>query len=80
MKNVTVTLPDDVALQARIWAAEADTSVSQFLGRILVERMERESGYEQSKFRFLSRDAVKLQENPQPYPNRDDLHDRASLR
>ena len=80
MKNVTITLPDEVALQARIWAAEADTSVSQFLGRILVERMERESGYEQSKFRFLSRTPVKLRENPQSYPNRDDLHDRASLR
>ncbi len=80
VRNVTITLPDEVALQARIWAAEADTSVSQFLGRILIERMERESGYEQSRSLFLSRGPVILRENPQSYPNRDDLHDRASFR
>ena len=80
VRNVTITLPDEVALQTRIWAAEADTSVSQFLGRILVERMETESGYEQSRIRFLSRSPVKLMKNPQSYPHRDDLHDRASLR
>lgn len=80
VKNVTIALPDQVALQARIWAAEADTSVSQFLGRMLVERMERESGYEQSRIRFQSRSPVNLRENPQPYPNREELHDRSGLR
>lgn len=73
VRNVTITLPDEVALQARIWAAEADTSVSQFLGRVLVERMERESGYEQSRRQFLFRSPVILRENPQSYANRDDI-------
>lgn len=80
MKNVTLTLPDHVARQARIWAAEADTSVSQFLGRMLVERMERESGYEQAGTRYLTRQPVQLRGDSNSYPKREDLHDRASLR
>lgn len=80
MKNVTITLPDHVARQARIWAAEADTSVSQFLGRILAERMERESGYEQARASFLTRQPMRLCGDSHSYPKRDDLHDRASLR
>ena len=28
VKNITITLPDEVALRARIWAAEADASLS----------------------------------------------------
>ncbi len=80
MKNVTLSLPDHVARQARIWAAQADTSVSQFLGRMLVERMEQESGYEQACARYLTRQAVPLRENPQTYPQREDLHDRTHLR
>jgi hypothetical protein len=80
MKNVTLTLPDHVARQARIWAAEADTSVSQFLGRILMERMERESGYEQCSARFLARKAAPLRRDAQTYPQRETLHDRPGLR
>jgi hypothetical protein len=80
VKNVTLTLPDHVALQARIWAAEADTSVSQFLSRMLVERMERESSYEPSGTRYLTRSPVQLREDSQIYPNREELHDRADLR
>ncbi len=42
MKNVSIPLPDHEARQARVWAVDADTRVSQFLGRMLTERMERE--------------------------------------
>ncbi|KAB2642358.1 MAG: hypothetical protein DVB26_02825 [Verrucomicrobia bacterium] len=80
MKNVTITLPDEVALHARIWAAEADTSLSGFLSRMLSERMERESGYQLAQENFLSRQAVSLQQERQPYPKRADLHDRTNLR
>ncbi|MEI6603911.1 MAG: CopG family transcriptional regulator [Verrucomicrobiota bacterium] len=80
MKNVTITLPDEVALHARIWAAEADTSLSGFLSRMLSERMERESGYQRAQENFLSRQAVSLQQESQPYPKRADLHDRSNLR
>jgi hypothetical protein len=46
MKNVTITLDDDTATWARIWAARHNTSVSRLLGQLLAERMEQESGYE----------------------------------
>jgi hypothetical protein len=39
LRNVTVTLEEDVAQWARIEAARRDTSVSRLLGEILKERM-----------------------------------------
>jgi hypothetical protein len=39
LRNVTVTLQEDVAQWARIEAARRDTSVSRLLGEILKERM-----------------------------------------
>jgi hypothetical protein len=39
LKNVTITLDEDVARWARIWAAERDTSVSRLVGELLREKM-----------------------------------------
>lgn len=39
LRNVTVTLEEDVAQWARIEAARRDTSVSRLLGDLLKERM-----------------------------------------
>ena len=39
LRNVTVTLEEDVAQWARIEAARQDTSVSRLLGELLKERM-----------------------------------------
>jgi hypothetical protein len=41
LRNVTVTLEEDVAQWARIEAARRDTSVSRLLGELLKERMEK---------------------------------------
>lgn len=41
LRNVTVTLEEDVAKWARIEAAKRDTSVSRLLGELLKERMEK---------------------------------------
>jgi hypothetical protein len=38
MRNITVTVPDDVYLRARVWAAERDTSVSAVV-KYLLETM-----------------------------------------
>jgi hypothetical protein len=43
LRNVTVTLEEDVARWARIEAARQDTSVSRLLGALLKERMAAES-------------------------------------
>ena len=44
MRNVTVTLEEDVAEWARIEAARRDTSVSRLLGVLLKERMSTQDG------------------------------------
>jgi hypothetical protein len=38
MKNVTITLPDDVARRARVEAARQDKSLSRFVADLLAER------------------------------------------
>jgi hypothetical protein len=38
MKNVTITLPDDLARRARVAAAEQDKSLSRFISDLLEER------------------------------------------
>ena len=44
LRNVTVTLEDDVAKWARIEAARQDTSVSRLLGALLKQRMSASDG------------------------------------
>lgn len=44
LRNVTVTLEEDVAQWARIEAARRDTSVSRLLGELLKERMGKLAG------------------------------------
>jgi hypothetical protein len=44
LRNVTVTLEEDVAHWARIEAARRDTSVSRLLGELLKERMSTQDG------------------------------------
>lgn len=44
LRNVTVTLEEDVAQWARIEAARRDTSVSRLLGALLKERMSSHDG------------------------------------
>ena len=43
LRNITVTLEEDLAQWARIEAAKRDTSVSRLLGELLKERMEKPS-------------------------------------
>jgi plasmid stability protein len=77
MKNITVTVPDDVYRNARIRAAERGTSVSALVGEYLRSLSERQAAFSrleaqqrqiQSEIRrFRARDRL----------DRDQLHDRA---
>ncbi len=49
MKNVTVSLPDDVYREARIRAAERDTSLSALVRDFLVSLGEEETDFERRK-------------------------------
>jgi plasmid stability protein len=77
MKNITVTVPDDVYRNARIRAAERGTSVSALVAEYLRSLSERQAEFSrlqaqqrqiQSEIRrFRARDRL----------DRDQLHDRA---
>ena len=76
MKNITITVPDEVARWARVWAARHDGSVSKLVGELLTERMHQETTYRASMKRYLGKPAVKLRTGDEPYPQRDKLYDR----
>ena len=80
MKNVTITLEEEVARWARIRAAEQNTSVSRLVGEMLREHMQRESDYEAAMRRFLARKPVAMRKPGEPLPTREELHDRKNLR
>ncbi len=75
MRNVTVSIPEELARWARIWAAEHDSSVSGLLSRLLQEKMESESRYQSSMDSFLSRSATNLSDGAS-YPSRDSLYEQ----
>jgi hypothetical protein len=49
VKNVTVSLPDEVYRRARIKAAERDTSVSAIVRDLLIKLADEESDFERRK-------------------------------
>jgi hypothetical protein len=78
LKNVTVTLKEDVARWVRIEAAQRDSSVSRLISEMLEEKMEQQDSYERAMRRalarkpFLSTDGI--------YLSREEVHDRTRLR
>ena len=53
MKNVTITVDEEVARWARIEAAKRESSVSRMVGGMLAERMRAETAYEAAMDLFL---------------------------
>ncbi len=78
LRNITITLEEDLAKWARIEAARRDTSVSRFLAEILKERMMQKDNYEAAKRRALARKPF-LKTDGQ-YLSREQAHDRQRLR
>jgi hypothetical protein len=78
LRNVTVTLDQEVALWARVEAARNDTSVSQLLGSILKQRMTESEDYERAMRRSLSRKPFLKTDGR--YLSRDEVHDRSRIR
>ena len=76
MKNVTITLEDNVAQWARVWAAKKNASVSRLLGKLLKEKMQQEEGYEIAMQQYLSTPSKALKSTTESYPNRDSLYER----
>lgn len=76
MKNVTITVEEDVLRWAKVWAATHDTSVSRMLGEELRRKMLSEESYEQARRRFQSRQVKPLKPAGAIYPTRSSLYER----
>jgi hypothetical protein len=76
MKNVTVSLDEETARWARVWAAKHDTSVSRMLGKLLEEKMAEERDYSKAKEQFLSREPRELKPRSGKLPSRGEVHER----
>ena len=80
MKNVTITLDEEVARWARIMAAEQNTSVSRLVGELLREKMIAEQNYQIAMQQYLSKPPKVLKAPEEKLPAREELYDRKGLR
>jgi len=76
MKNVTITLDEETARWARVYAAQHDTSISRLLGEMLREKRRREEDYHSARQYYLSEPPRKLKESGKSYPKREELYER----
>ena len=80
MKNITITLDEVTAGWARVHAAQRDVSLSRFIGEILQQHMRESREYDEAMRRFLARKPATLKREGEPYPKREELHERPRLR
>jgi hypothetical protein len=80
MKNVTITLDEQTAAWARLYAAKHNTSVSRIVGELLRARMQELRDYDAAMRRFLAKKPKRLDRAGASYATRAELHDRHGLR
>ena len=78
LRNITVTLEENVARWARLEAARKEMSVSRLLGGILKEGMREKDAYQRAMRRALARKPFLKTDGR--YLSREEVHDRAHLR
>ena len=80
MKNITITLPEDVARWLRIKAAENERSVSKWLAELLESMQRQEDEYDIAMKRYLEMKPRKINWLHDRRPTREELYDRPGLR
>lgn len=75
MKNLTITVEEDVLRWAKVWAAKHDASVSRLVGEMLRERMLIDDAYDVAMEDFFAQQPERLKESG-GYPKREELYDR----
>lgn len=75
MTNITIVLEDEVARWVRVKAAEDNTSISRWVGRLLGEHMREEGRYGEAREDFFAIRPRRLKRSGN-YPTREELHDR----
>lgn len=87
MKNITISIDDDLYRQARMKAAEQSTSISALFRKFLIRLTVGEAA--ETEFQRLAREEQELRAelrarriglNPAYNLSRDELHDRDALR
>jgi hypothetical protein len=78
LRNVTITLDEEVARWARVRAAEANTSVSRLLGEELRRMMRQQQQFDRARRDFQRIESAVISDGA--YPRREELHDRSGVR
>jgi hypothetical protein len=74
MKNVTVTMEDQVADWARMEAARRNTSVSRLIGELLAEKMRHDDAYARAMREELEFKSIGTSDGR--YLTRDEMYER----
>ena len=80
MKNVTITLPEDLARWVSVRAAADDRSMSKWVAELLEKMRRQEDEYETAMKRALSIAPRKMEWIDGRKPSREELHDRSRFR
>jgi len=78
LRNITITLEEEVARWARVEAARKDTSVSGYLAAVLKQQMKEEGDYDSARKRALKRRPFLKSDGK--YLSREEAHERSRLR
>jgi hypothetical protein len=76
MKNITITLDEDVARWAKIHAAKQEKSLSRLVGEMLKRKMAEEEHYKVAMQHYLSQAPFQIKASGSVYPKRENLHER----
>lgn len=80
MRNVTITLDNETAAQAKVRAAERGISLSRYVGEVLRRDLRNGDIYDAAYRSWRAGKAFPLRGPAQPYPPREDTYDRPVLR
>jgi hypothetical protein len=75
MKNVTISMSEELARWLRVEAAEADVSISRYLADLVADRKAAVDRREVARLSYLSRGGANISTGGR-YPSRDELHER----
>lgn len=80
MRNVTITLDNDTAAQAKVRAAERGMSLSRYVGEVLRRDLRSGDVYDAAYRSWRAGRAFPLSGPAHDYPTRDETYDRPVLR
>jgi len=80
MRNVTITLDNETASQAKVRAAERGMSLSRYVGEMLRRELRSGDIYDAAYRSWRAAKPFPLEGPPQEYPKREELYDRPVLR